>query len=389
MVKPVFIIAEAGVNHNGSLARALELVRVAAASGADAVKFQTFKAEALVSASAPMADYQKANTGEDGSQLAMLKALELSLSDFQEIANECERCGIEFMSTPFDEESADALASLGMQTWKIPSGEVTNLPLIQHIAAKPGRVILSTGMCDLEEVRQAVEAVCNSSPYAGGGGGSRSETEGVSSSPREGEVAPRSGDGGGNPGLTPLPDFVGTPPCKQGGELVILHCTSSYPAPFATLNLRAMKTLKDAFDVEVGLSDHSEGIEAAIAAVAMGATCIEKHFTLDRTLPGPDHKASLEPDELKIMVQSIRNVELALGDGVKQITDVERNTRDVARRSCVAAHNLDPDQILTREDIELRRPGTGIPPAELEKLIGKRVRRAMVQGTILTWGDVE
>ena len=381
MVKPVFIIAEAGVNHNGSLDRALELVRVAAASGADAVKFQTFKAEALVSAAAPMADYQKANTGEDGSQLAMLKALELPLSDFKEIAKECERCGIEFMSTPFDEESADALASLGMQTWKIPSGEVTNVPLIRHIAAKPGRVILSTGMCDLDEVRQAVDAVRNSSPYAVGAGGSRSE------------------DGGGNPRVTPLPDFVGTPPSRGGGlyqhpqgegtSLVILHCTSSYPAPFATLNLRAMKTLKDAFDVEVGLSDHSEGIEAAIAAVAMGATCIEKHFTLDRTLPGPDHKASLEPDELKIMVQSIRNVELALGDGVKQITDVERNTRDVARRSCVAAHNLDPDQILTREDIELRRPGTGIPPAELEKLIGKRVRRAMVQGTIFSWGDVE
>jgi len=382
VVKHTFIIAEAGVNHNGSLARALDLVRVAAEVGADAVKFQTFKAEALVSASAPMADYQKTNMGEDGAQLAMLKALELSFADFQAIAEECARCGIEFMSTPFDESSADELEQLGMTTWKIPSGEVTNLPLIRHIAGKPGRVILSTGMSDLEEVRMAVEAIrscvakSNLPPPWGGGG-----FEGASATEKTGAGSLTT------PSPCPLP--LGSVGEGVQNPLVILHCTSSYPAPFSSLNLRAMETLRREFDVETGLSDHSVGIEAAVAAVALGATFIEKHFTLDRNLPGPDHKASLEPGELKQMIQAIRNIEVALGDGEKRITGIELNTRDVARRSCVLVTDLSAGHVLTRSDITLRRPGTGIQPADLDNLIGKTLKRDIKQGELFAWEDLE
>lgn len=336
MVSRMFIIAEAGVNHNGSLERALEMVRTAAECGADAVKFQTFRAEALVAASAPMAEYQKTNTGTDRSQLDMLRELELSTADFSAIRDECQRASIEFMSTPFDEVSADELDALGMQTWKIPSGELTNIELIQHVAKKRGRVILSTGMGTMDEVSDAIGWV-------------RSAGQ---------------------------------------NDLWVLQCVSAYPAPFADLNLRAMHTMATAFGVRAGLSDHSLGIEAGIASAALGACCVEKHFTLSRQLPGPDHAASLEPSELQTMILSIRNIEAAMGSGEKLRTASEADTALVARRSWTLGEPVDADTPLTRSHLRLLRPGTGIAPKNLDSIVGKRLVAPRPAGHVLTEEDL-
>ncbi|MFM9872951.1 MAG: N-acetylneuraminate synthase [Fimbriimonadaceae bacterium] len=334
--RPCFIIAEAGVNHNGSLENALKLIDIAAESGSDAVKFQTFRAEDLVTTSAPKAEYQQRATGNEQSQFEMLKALELSFSDFKALYDHCQSKGIEFMSTPFDENSSDELERIGMTTFKIPSGELTNHPLIRHVALKQKPVILSTGMATLEEVNQAVEVLRST----------------------------------GNP------------------DIQLLHCVSDYPADPATVNLRAMQTMRERFQIPVGLSDHTLGIHIPIAAVAMGASCIEKHFTLDKSLPGPDHQASLDPQELNQMVRQIREVEAAFGNGVKNPTEAELKTALVARRSIVLARDLPANHALTPEDLILRRPGSGIPPAELPYLIGRTTKSKLNKDHILTQDDL-
>jgi N,N'-diacetyllegionaminate synthase len=335
--RPTFIIAEAGVNHNGSLESALKLIDIAAQSGADAVKFQTFRAEDLVTTSAPKAEYQQRATGTEQSQFEMLKALELSFSDFKTLYDHCQSKGIEFMSTPFDESSADELERIGMTTFKIPSGELTNHPLIRHVALKQKPVILSTGMATLQEVQQAVEVLRSTGNL----------------------------------------DFQ------------LLHCVSDYPADPTTVNLRAMQTMRERFQIPVGLSDHTLGIHIPIAAVAMGASCIEKHYTLDKSLPGPDHQASLDPTELKQMVTQIRDVEAAFGNGIKTPTEAERKTALVARRSIVLARDLPSNHKLTPEDLILRRPGSGIPPADLPYLIGRSTKSELKKDHILSQDDLK
>jgi N-acetylneuraminate synthase/N,N'-diacetyllegionaminate synthase len=329
--QPSFLIAEAGVNHNGDVALARRLIDVAAEAGADAVKFQIFLAARLVAPDAPQAEYQKRNTGVVESQQAMLQRLELSEEAHRELMRHCHTRGILFLSSPFDEESADFLAALGVVAFKIPSGEITNTPFLAHVARKGRPMIVSTGMSTLDEVRAAVETIRQS----------------------------------------------GNPP------LALLHCVSNYPAAPEDINLRAMATLREAFAVPVGYSDHTDGIDIALAAVALGACIVEKHFTLDRNLPGPDHKASLEPAELAAMVQGIRRVELALGDGIKRPAEGERNTASVARKSLVAACDLPVGAILRREHVAVRRPGTGLSPARIESLIGRRILKPVPVGTIL------
>lgn len=324
---PCFIIAEAGVNHNGRLDMALKLVDVAKFAGADAVKFQTFKAERLVSPKAQMADYQKKNTGKNESQFDMLKRLELSEENHREVFKYCQKKKIMFISSPFDEESADFLDELGVKMFKVGSGELTNIPLLQHIARKKKPMIISTGMANLDEIRTAVDAIRKINPY-----------------------------------------------------IVILHCTTSYPAKFADLNLNAIKTLTKTFRIPVGYSDHSEGIESSIAAIALGASVIEKHFTLDRNLPGPDHKASLEPAELKKMISSIKNIEKALGNGVKKPSSSEKTIMKCARKSIFAKINIAKGTVITEKMLECKRPGTGIPPSDLGKIIGKKLRKSIGSG---------
>lgn len=314
------IIAEAGVNHNGSVGTAVEMIHRAAEAGVDYVKFQTFRAESLVSASAPQAKYQKENCGGDGTQLTMLRQLELSDTDFMHLAGECRRCGVGFMSTPFDRESIDFLATLGMDYWKIPSGEITNLPYLRHIASKGGRVILSTGMSTLDEVEAAVHVLT---------------------------------DGG-----------------IEKSDIYLLHCTTQYPTPFDSVNLRAMDSLKFLHCAGVGYSDHTQGIIVPIAAVARGAGIIEKHFTLDRNMEGPDHKASLEPDELAAMVTAIRDTERALGQCEKTVTDIERPNIVVARKSIVASRPIRKGEILTEDNLTTKRPGTGLSPMQWDSVIG-------------------
>lgn len=329
---PTFIIAEAGVNHNGNLALARQLIDVAASAGADAVKFQTFRAARLVNADAPQADYQQQNTGTVESQFEMLRRLELSQEEHQALAAHCQRRGILFMSTPFDEPSADFLEALPVALFKIPSGELTNLAYLQHIAAKDKPLIISTGMASLGEVEAAVDAV----------------------------------EATGN------------------RNFVLLHCVSNYPADPADVNLRAMQTLAGAFGCPVGYSDHTLGNEAALAAVALGGCVIEKHFTLDRTLPGPDHPASAEPDELAALVQGIRTVEAALGCGRKRPAASERNTAAVARKSLVAAWDLPAGSALTDDALAVKRPGNGLPPAARPYLLGRRLARNVPAGAVLT-----
>lgn len=330
--RPCLVIAEAGVNHNGSLDLARWLVDAAVAAGADAVKFQTFRAEKVISPVAPKAGYQARATGTGESQLEMVKKLELPFEAFQKLKLHCDGKGITFLSTAFDEESVDFIDGLGVGAFKVPSGEITNLPLLQHIAHKRRPVILSTGMSELEEVRGAVQVL-------------------------------QAAD------------------CR---ELVLLHCVSDYPAADQDANLRAMKTLEDAFGLPVGYSDHTRGIEIALAAVALGACILEKHFTLDRNLPGPDHKASLEPAELEAMVEGIRRVQAALGDGRKHPAEREKETAAVVRRSLVAARDLASGTVLTEELIAIRRPGTGLPPAMRVQLVGRRLRQDVKAGSLLT-----
>ena len=325
-MKHTIIIAEAGVNHNGSYDRAVDMIHAAARAGVDYVKFQTFKSEKLVSASAPRAEYQKRNCGGDDSQLAMLRALELSYADFARLADECRRTGIGFMSTPFDLDSIDFLATLGMDYWKIPSGEITNLPYLRKIAMQHGRVILSTGMSTIDEVEAAVAVL----------------------------------EGGGTP----------------RSDVWLLHCTTQYPTPYNDVNLRAMDALLACRCRGVGYSDHTQGIAVPVAAVALGAEIIEKHFTLDKTLPGPDHKASLDVAELTGMVRSVRAVEQALGDGVKRVTDSERPNIAVARKSIVAACDIAPGEIFTERNLTVKRPATGLSPMLWDTLIGTHSTRA-------------
>lgn len=329
---PCLVIAEAGVNHNGSLEMALRLVDAAAHAGADVVKFQTFKAEEVVSPVAPKADYQMQATGCAESQFEMVKKLELPGEAFRVIGQHCRERRIVFLSTPFDKGSADLLERLGVVAFKMGSGELSNLPFLSYVAAKGKPLILSTGMSNLQEVARAVETVRAA--------GNR--------------------------------------------ELVILHCVSNYPAAPSSVNLRVMKTLEDEFGVPVGYSDHTEGIAIPLAAVALGACIVEKHFTLDRNLPGPDHMASLEPGQLKAMVRGIRTVECALGDGRKYPAVEELSTAAVARRSLVAACDLQIGTVLTEDMIAIRRPGTGLPPSDLPKLIGRRLRQAIAAGSLFT-----
>lgn len=326
-MKHTLIIAEAGVNHNGSLDLAKQLVDKAVDAGVDYIKFQTFKAEKLVTKAAKQAEYQQKNIGKEGdSQYQMLKKLELSSEEHQILIDYCTMFGIKFFSTAFDFDSMDYLHSLNLGLWKIPSGEVTNYPFLKRIAKYNEKTILSTGMCDMEDVRAAVNALYKN-------------------------------------GLS-----------KE--NLILLHCNTEYPTPFEDVNLKAMDALRHEFGVEVGYSDHTKGIEVPIAAVALGATVIEKHFTLDRNMPGPDHKASLEPDELKAMVSAIRNIEKAVdGDGTKHVSDSERKNIAIARKSIVAATNIKKGEILTEENITVKRPGTGISPMRWEEVLGMNAKR--------------
>ncbi len=317
------IIAEAGVNHNGNLELARQMVAAAAEAGADYIKFQTFIPEKLVSASAQKADYQKQNTGEQESQLDMLRRLALPQEDFWELKECCRQQGIGFLSTPFDLDSIAFLKTLGMDFWKLPSGEITNLPYLVKIAGTGRPIVMSTGMCELEEVRQAISCL---------------ESHGA-------------------------------------GQITLLHCNTEYPTPMEDVNLKAMLTLAEAFHLPVGYSDHTRGIEIPVAAAAMGATVIEKHFTLDRKLEGPDHKASLEPQELKGMVSFIRNVEMAMGTGEKRPSESERKNIKVARKSIVAKRPIKKGETFSEENLTVKRPGTGISPMRWFEFLGKEAER--------------
>jgi N,N'-diacetyllegionaminate synthase len=319
MKSNVFIIAEAGVNHNGSIENAKRLIEKAKESGADAVKFQTFKAEKVMSRYAEKAEYQKQSTGADETQLDMVKKLELSFDEFNMLKNYCDKVGIRFMSTPFDHDSIEFLDKLGMEIWKIPSGEITNLPYLIRIAQLKKPVILSTGMSTMEDINNAIVVL---------------KENGV-------------------------------------GELTVLHCTTEYPTPFSDVNLKAMLSIKEKFNVNVGYSDHTKGIEVPIAASALGALVIEKHFTLDNTMEGPDHKASLEPDELKKMVDSIRHIELALGSGVKEPAKSEIKNMKIARKSIIAKKGIKAGEAFTEENLTVKRPGNGISPMKWFEVIGE------------------
>jgi len=334
--RPCFIVAEAGVNHNGSPTVAKKLVDVAVAAGADAVKFQTFTAEKVVTASAPKAAYQVASTGAEESQLEMLRRLELSREAHEELRSYCLGKGILFMSTPFDEESADFLESLRVPLFKIPSGEITNLPFLEHVARKGKPLIISTGMSWLAEVEAAVRTV----------------------------------EGAGN------------------GRIVLLHCVSNYPAEPADVNLRAMVSMSRVFGVPVGYSDHTTGIEVALAAAAMGACILEKHFTLDRATPGPDHAASLEPDELAALVRGVRTIERAMGDGRKRPAASEAGTAAVARKSLTAALDIRAGEVIAADMVVARRPGTGLAPSMKAMLVGRRARVDIPAGSLFTWAMI-
>ena len=325
MVTRTLIIAEAGVNHNGDLDLAKQLIDVAADAGADLVKFQTFSANRQVTHSAKKADYQTQTTDSTESQHAMLQRLELTEDMHHQLIAHCQMRNIGFFSTGFDVESVDLLVRLKQDFFKIPSGEITNLPYLRHIAQLGKTVILSTGMANLGEIEAAIDAI---------------EKAGT---PRE--------------------------------NLTVLHCTTEYPTPMDEVNLYAMQSIQKAFGVAVGYSDHTPGIEVAIAAVAMGATVIEKHFTLDRNLPGPDHKASLEPEELKSMVKAIRNIEVALGDGIKRLTPSEARNKSVARKSLVASQIIKAGDIFTVENMTTKRPGTGVSPMYWDEVLGKKAQR--------------
>lgn len=318
-----FIIAEAGVNHNGKIENAIKLIDAAAEAGADAVKFQTFKAQNIVCRNAKKAEYQKQTTDADENQYMMLKKLELTEQMHEQLLQHCKEKGILFLSTPFDLDSIDYLDRLGISIMKVPSGEITNYPYLKKIAETGKKVIMSTGMCTIEEVEAAVKVLK-----------------------------------------------------KYGSkDISLLHCNTEYPTPFCDVNLSAMTTLKNKFDLEVGYSDHTLGIEIPLAAVAMGATIIEKHFTLDKNMEGPDHKASLEPEELKQMVNAIRNVESALGNGMKTPSASEKKNIEIARKSIVAKKNIAAGEAFTEENLTAKRPGNGISPMKWNEIIGTKAKR--------------
>ena len=327
------IIAEAGVNHNGDIALARKLVARAAAAGADLVKFQSFVTSKNISLNAPKAAYQIENSGNSESQYEMVRKLELSRAQHQELIAECARCGIGFFSTAFDGESLEMLMELGLDRIKIPSGEITNLPFLRLVPTYGKDVIMSTGMATLGEIEAAIAVL-----EKGGTG-------------RE--------------------------------KVVLLHCNTEYPTPFSDVNLRAMQNMRNAFGTNVGYSDHTPGIEIPIAAVAMGAVVIEKHFTLDRSLPGPDHKASLEPDELKAMVQAIRNVEQAMGDGIKRPSPSEARNMPIARRSLIAARPIAAGEEFSPDNVAIKRPGTGLSPMQWDEVMGRRAPRAFVADELI------
>ncbi len=324
-MKRVLITAEAGVNHNGDYQRAVDMVYAAKEAGADYVKFQTAVPELVISSVAPKAEYQKETTGNNESQLEMCRKIHLKLDDYLPLSELCREVGIGFMSTPFDLVSIDCLAPLGMDFWKIPSGEITNLPYLRKIAAKGGKVILSTGMSELPEIEAAMNVI---------------EAGGI-----------------------------------QRSDISLLHCNTQYPTPMRDVNLRAMEQLRSMHPGMVGYSDHTTGIEVPVAAVAMGAEIIEKHFTLDKSLPGPDHRASLDTAELRAMVNAIRNIELAIGDGEKHVSDSERPNIEIARKSIIAARDIKTGEILTEENLTVKRPGNGISPMRWDEVVGSRAIR--------------
>jgi N,N'-diacetyllegionaminate synthase len=321
----ILIIAEAGVNHNGELALARQLIDVAAEAGADLVKFQTFSADRLATEHARKADYQVAASDAGESQHAMLRRLELSPEMHGALISHCRARAIKFFSTGFDSKSIDFLANLGLDCFKIPSGEITNLPYLRHVGRYGKRIILSSGMATLGEIEAALEVL------------------GQAGTPRS--------------------------------RITVLHCNTAYPTPMADVNLRAMITIRDAFGVAVGYSDHTLGIEVAIAAAALGATVIEKHFTLDRKMPGPDHAASLEPAELTAMVAAIRNIERALGDGVKRPSPSELQNKSAARKSLVASRRIQAGEPFTEDNLAVKRPGTGISPMRWQEVLGRKAPR--------------
>ncbi len=330
----VIIIAEAGVNHNGNLEMARQMVREARKAGADYVKFQTAVPELVISTFAPKAEYQKETTGNDQSQLEMCKAIHLPLSDYAGLEQLCREEGIGFMSTPFDLVSIDCLAELDMDYWKIPSGEITNLPYLRKIGALGAKIIMSTGMATLDEVEYAVKVL-------------------------EESGTPRS-------------------------NIWLLHCTTQYPAPYESVNLRAMDALATLGCAGVGYSDHTIGTDVAVAAVARGARIVEKHFTLDCNLPGPDHRASLEPAQFAELVAAIRRTEAALGNGIKEAADAERPNIDIARKSIVAARDIAKGEVFSEENLACKRPGGGISPMRWDEVVGQAATRAFVADELIT-----
>jgi len=331
--KGVFIIAEAGVNHNGDVNLAYKLIDEAKEAGADAVKFQTFKAEKVLSKYTKMADYQKKNLGKEVSQIEMVKSLELSYNDFEKLKNYCDEKGIIFLSSPFDKESVDFLDKL-VPYYKIPSGEIVNYPYLKHIASKNKPIIMSTGMANLSNVEKALDTIYS---------------------------------------------------VNNTVEIYLLHCTTNYPCPYDEVNLKAMLTLKEVFKLPVGYSDHTLGIEVPIAAVAIGAQIIEKHFTLDKNLLGPDHKASLEPNELKAMVNAIRNIEKALGNGIKKPNKSEKEIEKVVRKKLVATRDIKSGETISEKDIAIKRSNIGLSPDFLEVIIGKKIIKNIKEDEGFTW----
>jgi len=321
----VFIIAEAGVNHNGSIELAKKLIDIAVEAKVDAVKFQTFRTENCISKNAQKADYQKQTTDVNESQFDMIKKLELDLNTHKELITYCNSKNIMFLSTPFDLDSVDLLNNLGLEIFKIPSGEITNLPYLKKIGSLNKQIILSTGMANIKEIEEALDILINT--------GTKKE------------------------------------------DITVLHANTQYPTPMEDVNLKAMVTIGNTFDISYGYSDHTLGIEVPTAAVALGATCIEKHFTLDKTMEGPDHKASLEPDELIAMVKAIRNIELALGNGIKKPSPSESSNIEIVRKSIVAKKDIKKDEILTESNITVKRPGNGINPMKWDEIIGTKATK--------------
>ena len=329
----IFIIAEAGVNHNGSVELAKKLIDVAAEAGVDAVKFQTFKTENLVSKNTQKADYQKETTDKEESQFDMIKKLELDIDTHHELIAYCKKKNIMFLSTPFDHDSIDMLDELGLEIFKIPSGEITNLPYLRHIGSLNKKVILSTGMTDMGEIEDALDVLIE----------------------------------------------AGT----KKNNITVLHANTMYPTPMEDVNLKAMVTIGNTFDIPFGYSDHTLGIEVDIAAVALGASVIEKHFTLDKTMEGPDHKASLEPYELKQMVKSIRNIELALGSSIKKPSNSEKPNMAVARKSIVASRRIEKGEILNSDNMAIKRPGNGISPMRWDEIVGSIAQKDYLEDELI------